>query len=357
MRTIRFGIVGTGMIAHLHAKAVVATEAASLAVVYDAIPERTEAFAAEHETAAAPTLQDMLEREDLDAVIVATPSGARVSAAVAAARAGKHVLCEKPMEVTVERADRIISACDEAGVMLGCVFQSRTGRNVQRIHSAIQAGRFGKLVMADAQIKWFRTQAYYDSAAWRGTWALDGGGALMNQGIHTVDLLLHFAGQPASVSAWMDTLTHQDVEIEDTVVAAVRFANGALGTIAASTSCAPGFPRRIEISGERGSAAIEDDRLVRWSFVDQTEDDDRILAEGSEGEDLKGGSSDPGAVSFEGHRRQIANFADAIRTGRQPLVPGREGRRPVELICGIYESARSGQPVHFPSGEAQACEI
>jgi predicted dehydrogenase len=353
MSQIGYGIIGTGMIANIHARAIAEIPEARLAAVYDCVPERARAFAERHGTAAESDLESFLARTDVDAVTITTPSGVRADVAVPAARAGKHVLCEKPLEVTIERADRIIRACEESGVILGCVFQARTAANVRRIREALDAGRFGRLVLIDAQVPWFRTQEYYDSAAWRGTWKLDGGGTLMNQSIHIIDLMLYFAGVPRSVYAFTDTLTHTGIEVEDTAVAAVRLASGALGTITASTCCAPGFPRRLEIAGERGSVVLEDDRLTRWSFVDQSADDDRAYRAGLQSDHIAGGAGAPDAISHEGHRRQIEDLTRAILEGRQPMVSGREARRAVELICGIYESARTGLPFRFSQpGEA-----
>jgi len=293
-----------------------------------------------------------LARDDIDAVTIATPTGAHMEPTIAAAQAAKHVLCEKPLEINLERADRMILACETEGVALGCVFQGRTAKAVRLIQQALAQGRFGRLTLADAHVKWHRDQAYYDKAKWRGTWRMDGGGALMNQGVHTVDLLRLFAGPPKAAHAFMGTLTHRNIEAEDTLVASIQFANGALGTIEASTSCAPGFPRRVELSGQRGSVALEDHRITRWSFMDQTEEDEKIRLEGADDEALKGGSSAAEAISIEGHRRQIDDFARAILEHRDPLVPGREGRHALELICGIYESARTGRPFEFAIGGA-----
>jgi UDP-N-acetyl-2-amino-2-deoxyglucuronate dehydrogenase len=199
MDEVNYGIIGTGMIASLHAKAIADTAHARLVAVYDCVPERGKAFADAHGVAAGTDLSTFLARSDIDAVTVTTPSGIRAEVAVSAAQAGKHVLCEKPLEVTVERADRIIRACEANGVTLACIFQSRMGTNVRRIQGALDAGRFGRLILVDAKVAWFRPQEYYDSAAWRGTWRLDGGGALMNQSIHIIDLMLMFAGPPRSV--------------------------------------------------------------------------------------------------------------------------------------------------------------
>ncbi|MEN8255927.1 MAG: Gfo/Idh/MocA family oxidoreductase [Verrucomicrobiota bacterium] len=347
MSEIRFGIIGTGVIAEFHAAAIADAKGAVLTAVCDMNPERGQAFGEKHGVAYERDLNAFLAREDVDAVTIATPTGVHADVAVPAAKAGKHVLCEKPLDINVERVNKIIDACDENKVTLACVFQSRLSRNIQRIKAAIDEGRFGKLIFASAQIKWFRDQEYYDSGQWRGTWAMDGGGALMNQSIHTIDLLAYLAGRPKSVCANIGTLTHTGIEVEDTAVAAIQFECGAMGTIEASTSCAPGFPRRLEISGEKGSIVMEDDDLIRWSFADQTAEDEAILEEGRAGEDLKGGSSDPKAISHDGHRRLIEDMCEAIQTGREPMIPGREGLLAVELISGIYESAKTGQAYKF----------
>jgi predicted dehydrogenase len=349
---VRYGIIGTGMIARFHARAIADVPNAKLTVVFDKVPERAKAFADEHGVSFESDLDVFLSREDVDVVTVTTPSGARVDVAVPAARAGKHVLCEKPIEVTPARADRIINACALNGVLLGCVFQARTWKNVKLIKAAVDGGRFGRLVMADVQLPWYRSQEYYNSAEWRGTWSLDGGGALMNQSIHIIDLLVHFCGRPAAASAFTDVLSHTDIQVEDTAAAAVRFENGCLATISATTACNPGFTRRLELCGENGSVVLVNDRLERWSFIDQTEEDDRILAEGQVGEEVQGGGAgDPKAISHEGHRRQIEDLTAAVIEGRDPIIPGTEGRRAVELICGIYESARSHRPYLFPEDD------
>jgi len=349
---VRYGIVGTGMIARFHARAIAAVPDARLTVVFDKVPERAKAFADEHGVDFETDFDAFLARTDVDAVTVTTPSGARVEVAVPAARAGKHVLCEKPIEVTPERADRIINACALNGVILGCVFQSRTWTNVKHIKAAVEAGRFGRLVMANVQLPWYRSQEYYDSAEWRGTWRLDGGGALMNQSVHIIDLLIHFCGRPASACAFTDVMSHRNIQVEDVAAAAVRFENGCLATISATTACNPGFERRLELCGERGSVVLVNDRLERWSFIDQTEEDDQILADGRQSDELPdGGAGDPKAISFEGHRRQIADLTAAILEGRDPIIPGTEGRRSVELICGIYDSARMNRPYLFPEDD------
>jgi predicted dehydrogenase len=346
-RTVRYGIVGTGMIARVHAQAIRAAQGAELVVVHDAVPERAAAFAREYGVEWEGDLAAFLARKDVDAVTVATPSGARADVAVPAALAGKHLLCEKPLEVTLGRVDRIIAAAEQAGVILACVFQARTVGAVRRLRQALDEGRFGRLVMANVQVPWFRTQEYYDGSPWRGTWALDGGGALMNQSIHIVDLLLHFLGDPESAMAYTDTLAHANIEVEDTAVAAIRFRNGALGTITATTGAAPGFPRRLELCGTRGSAVLLDERIERWSLLDSEPHYMAEAAEMSEPHGALSGAADPAAISVHGHREQVEDLTRAIIEGRPPMVSGREARRAVELILGIYRSARQGRRVRF----------
>ncbi|MGE4565599.1 MAG: Gfo/Idh/MocA family protein [Victivallaceae bacterium] len=343
-RIVQFGIIGTGAIAEIHAEALSRASQAKLVAVYDQNPTRSAAFSERHNCRAAADLTSFLA-SDVEAVTIATPSGLHAEVAIPAARAGKHILCEKPLEVTTAKIDLLIAACEEAGVLLSAVFQSRFAANVRLIKQAVDAGRFGTPVFAAATMQWYRTPEYYNSASWRGTMALDGGGALMNQGIHTVDLLLHLNGEVAEVSCHTARRLHHGIEVEDTAAALLRFANGSFGAIAAGTACAPGFPRRVELVGTGGSVTLEDDRITRWVFAEERPEDAAIRAGGGKGEGITGGSSRPNAMSCEGHRRQIEELAAAILERRPLSVSGREGRRAVELITACYESAASGQPV------------
>ena len=228
--------------------------------------------------------------------------------------------------------------------MLAGVFQMRLGRGAGLLKAAVEAGRFGRLTMCSAYIKWWRAQSYYESSAWKGTWAMDGGGALMNQGIHAVDLLQWLVGLPTEVSGFFGTLAHAGVEAEDTVAAALRFPHGALGVIEAATSCWPGTDLRIELSGARGSATLVNDRIVRWEFAEPQPDDETIRS-GDGATEIKVGSSDPRGMSWEGHRVLVRDLACALQEGRAPLIPGAEARRAVALVLAIYESARTGRSV------------
>jgi len=344
--SVRFGIIGAGTIGAFHAQAIERVDGAVLTAVFDSVDERARAFAASHGIAAYANLDDFLANAPIDAVTVATPTGLHASVAIPAARAGKHVLCEKPLDTTAEKAQSIVDACREAGVILSPVFQSRFGEGALALKRAIDAGRFGRLLFVSGRIKWMRSQAYYDSGAWRGTWELDGGGCLMNQSIHAIDLLLHFGGAPAEVFGFTATRTHERLEVEDNACAVIRYASGALGVIESSTSCAPGFSQQIEISGERGTAVLEGDAIVRWQFADDDPIDTAITAAmGTSG--LGSGASDPKGISIEGHRRQIEDMVGAVLRGSPPAVDGAQAKLPVELVCGIYESMRTGRPYRF----------
>ncbi|MFA9477269.1 Gfo/Idh/MocA family protein [Phycisphaerales bacterium AB-hyl4] len=345
MNTVRFAILGSGSIARQHANAIAAAPSAELVGVWNRSREGAVAMGEEFGVPGTADLQEILSRADVDAVTVATPSGAHLDVIEPAAAAGKHVLCEKPLEVTTDRVRKVIEVCRKHDVLLAGVFQSRLSRNAHRIREAMQSGRFGRLVLASMQLRWYRDQAYYDSSDWRGTWSLDGGGALMNQGIHFVDLLCYLVGDPDEVQAYAATRAHASIEVEDTIAATLHFPGGGLGTIEASTACAPGFPRRLEISGEHGTALLEDDRLICWKFADEQPEDEQIRAEGLAGDQMKGGTSDPTAIDCEGHRRLIEDLACAIREKREPIIPGEEAQRAVRVIEAIYQAVRERRSV------------
>lgn len=343
-QNIRFAIIGTGSIADFHARAIALAEGAELVAVHNRTPETGKKFAAECNCSYEPDLQQLLARNDVDAVAITTPSGTHAELGIAAAKAGKHVLCEKPLDVSVEKIDALVQSCRDNNVLLGAIFQSRFGAGAQAVRAAVQAGRFGRLTQCSAYIPWYRSKEYYADAGWRGTWALDGGGALMNQGIHSIDLLLWLAGDVAELSARCQTRIHESIEVEDNAVAWLQFENGSVGVIQGSTCCYPGESRRIELKGERGSATLVDDKPVFWQFDEELESDAdvRKLAEQSV---IGGGASDPRAISVDGHRFQYEDFVRAIRTGSAPAIEGAEGRKAVQVIKAIYESSDSGQSV------------
>ncbi|HLP24921.1 MAG TPA: Gfo/Idh/MocA family oxidoreductase, partial [Acidobacteriota bacterium] len=262
---IGFGIIGGGMIAGFHAQAIARTSGARLIGVADRSVEAAKRFAAQHDLPfVTGDVAALVARPDIQIVCVTTPSGAHLEPALAAIEAGKHVIVEKPLEITTARADRLIQAAEARGVLLAPIFQARFGVGAQRVKAAIDSGRLGRLVLASAYVKWHRDATYY--TGWKGTLALDGGGAIINQAIHGLDLLQWFAGVPEEVFARATRRVHTHIEGEDTAVAALRFPGGALGTIEATTAAWPGWSRRIELCGEHGSIVLEDDHIVRWDF-------------------------------------------------------------------------------------------
>lgn len=340
-----FGIVGAGMISNFHAKAIAAMNGGHLVAVTDRVPERAQAFAEANGCTAHNTLDAMLADPGVDVVTICTPSGAHLDPALAAANAGKHIICEKPLEITLEKIDAMIAACNENNVGLAGVFPRRFNGAVENFKKAIDTGRFGTIALAEASIKWFRTQEYYDSGAWRGTWALDGGGALMNQSVHTIDLLLHLMGDVTSICAFADRITHERIEVEDNAVAILTFANGAKGIVAGSTSCysATGHPAEVHVLGSEGSVMLKDDKFRHWEFKNALPEDDTILADHGEIIGAVGvGAADPSAIDFSGHTKTFEDALTAFRNGTKPFVDGPEGRRAIEVILAIYASALEG---------------
>ena len=344
-----FCIVGCGMIARFHARALAEVPGGRVAALVSRSAENGRKLAADLglDCPVDTELADALARPDVKAVIVTTPSGAHLEPAVAAAAAGKHVVVEKPLEITAERCDRIIAACDRNGVKLCTIFPSRFGDASRALKAAVDGGRFGRLTLAETTCKWWRSQEYYDNGGWKGTQALDGGGALMNQAIHNVDLLLWLMGPVTHVTGLTATLAHERIEVEDTAVACLRFANGALGVLQAATSVHPGLPKTVAVHGDHGTAVIEQDDVLRWDFTPETAEDRQVKERFAHKAGASGGASDPAAISHQGHARQLADFVRAVRTGTAPLVDGREGRRSVEVIEAVYRSARTGETVRL----------
>lgn len=349
---VKIGIIGAGMIAQFHAQAIQAMANASLVAVYNRNLSTANTFAEQHGCEAFDDLEAFLAQPDMSVVTICTPSGAHLSPGIAAAKAGKHVIVEKPIEVTTEKTDALMAACEAHGVQLIGILPRRFNRSTQILKEAVDSGRFGTITMAEASIKWFRTQAYYDSGAWRGTWALDGGGALMNQSIHTVDLLLHVMGDVTQVAAFGSLLGHDNIEVEDTLVAILTFANGAKGVIQASTSCysREGHPAQVQICGMEGSAFMVDDKFSVWDFAQAQAEDTAIMADYGVGTNTQGaGAADPTAIDFSWHQRNLEEAVEAITEGRPSCVGGEEGRKAIELIGAIYQSiATGGQPVSLP---------
>ncbi|MEM6550747.1 MAG: Gfo/Idh/MocA family oxidoreductase [Planctomycetota bacterium] len=351
---MRFGIIGTGAIGGVHAEAIGALPDAELVGVAGRSAERVTAFAQERGTQAFGSVEELVNDPRVEIVTVATPSGFHLEPAMQAIEAGKHVVIEKPMEVTVERIDTLIDAANRQGVTLAAILNRRYHPAMEQLKGAVEAGRFGRLTSASVYVKWHRNQAYYDSADWRGTWALDGGGALMNQSIHAIDALLYLAGPVRSVQARTACLAHERIEVEDAGVALLEFVSGALGVIEAST-CAwseAGHPVRVQLTGTEGSAFMADEHFEVWSFVEEAAGDadvrSELMGRPDAGAGAGRGANDPKRIDCGQHARNFAEVVAGIREGREPATCAREARKSVELIEAIYRSARGGgQPVHL----------
>lgn len=337
VNSVRVGIVGCGMIANFHAHAIRQVEDLVLAGACSRSDASAEKFCAAQHIRKFDTYTDMLASEEIDAVSLCTPSGDHCGQILRALEAGKHVIVEKPMCITLAECDRVIREADRTGLTVCVISQHRFSDGIREIRRAIDAGELGKIHSTQLTMHYFRPQEYYDSAAWRGTWALDGGGVLMNQGIHGVDMLCYLLGKPRAVTGFITT-SGREIEVEDTAAAAVRFENGVIGTIDASTCCAPGFPQRIVITCERGRIVTQDDCIMEWTLPTPC-----MIPVGTPGGGS--GAGDPKAIFMENHTRQFRDFANAVLRGTALNSGPREGKLPLEIILGIYESSRSGKTV------------
>ena len=346
---LRFAIIGCGVIGPTHAEAIVSLPDARLVAVADQVSARAEALAARFQVPAYSDPERMLTETRPDVVCVCTPSGLHGANACLAMRAGAHVIVEKPMEITLAAIDEMLRGQIETGRKMAVISQHRFDEASMRVHGLAREGALGRLVLGNAQVPWWRSQAYYESGAWRGTWALDGGGVLMNQSIHSIDLLQWLMGPVKSVQAYTDTLVHR-METEDTAVAILRFANGALGTIAATTGAYPGVTTRVEIFGDQGSAVISDDRL---SYLHLARDDQEPAGPYGKAtapqalDTAASGAGQAALASSTTHAAQIADMIRAIREDGTPILDGIGARHSVAIILGIYESARIGREVEL----------
>ena len=343
-----FGILGLGMIAEFHVKAIREISGCRLVAGYDAIPERAADFCAKHGAKSYKDLDSFLADKDIDIVTIATPSGLHLDSAVAVAKAGKHIIVEKPLEITTARCDAIIAEARANKVKLGTVFPSRYHAAAGIVKKAISQGRLGKIVLADAQIKWYRSQEYYDTRKQRGTLKFDGGGALMNQGIHAIDLLQWFMGEVKEIYATTGILAHKGIEVEDTAAAVLKFSSGAIGVIEGTTSAYPGFLKKIEICGSSGCITMEEENITTWKFESENPGDDEVRRQYGSATQTGGGASDPAAIGHHGHKMLFEAFMNSLRENKPVDIDGVEGRKAVEIIEAVYRSAKSNSPVALP---------
>jgi UDP-N-acetyl-2-amino-2-deoxyglucuronate dehydrogenase len=337
---IHVGILGAGNISETHARAARETEGVRVVAVHGRNRERAERLAETYGGSVYADLDSFLAHRPLDAVLVGSPSGLHAEQGIAAARRGLHVLVEKPLDISTERADALIGACEQAGVKLGVFFQDRAAPDVRRLKELVASGGLGRPILVSGRLRWYRPPEYYRDSRWRGTWALDGGGALMNQGVHTLDLLLWLLGDVKSVYARAVTALH-DIEVEDTVAAVFEFESGAVGTFEAATSAYPGYPRRLELTGTEGTVILEQNRLVAADLRTPREG----LLSASEESGGNPSASSPVVSDVSGHREILADFLRAVETGGTPICDGRGGRKSVALAQAVYESSRTGRAV------------
>ncbi len=333
MSVVNFGIVGCGSVSKVHAESIRHVSGANLVAVMSRSEESAKRLAREYECDYYTDLESLLKRSDLDAVVVLTPNALHADIGIEAARKGKHVVVEKPIDISLEKADKLIDECEKYGVKLSVIFQRRFSDAAQRVKSLIENGDFGRINFASALVKWYRSQGYYDSSDWKGTWKMEGGGALINQSIHYLDLLLYFAGPIDEVFAYMGTKTH-DIEVEDVLVGVMKFKSGALGSIEANTAAYPGFEARVDIYGNAASAIIVDDKLNRLVVEEEIDVGSKGYSSGF------AGASSP-EISFELHKRQYEDIVDSILSDRKPAVDGVEGRNTLAVVLALYESART----------------
>ena len=332
-----FGIIGCGMIANWHAGAVAQIAGAKLVGVTDVNSDMRAAFAGKYNVSQFGSIDELLSCPDIDVVSICTPSGLHASLAVQAANAGKHIIVEKPMALNLAQADEIIKACEVNKVKLAVISQLRFAPAVKKLKQAVDQGLLGRLISGDIYMKYYRSQQYYDASGWRGTWAMDGGGALMNQGIHGIDLLQYVMGPVKSVFAHTRTLA-REIEVEDTAAAVLEFKNGALGVVQGTTSIYPGQPRRLEINGDRGTITLEEDCISSWVIEGRQKPDDVVIMHTN-----IGSSSAPADFGLDGHISQITDMVDAVNNNRVPFVDCIEGRKSIEIIMAIYESSRTSK--------------
>ena len=361
--TIGYGIVGCGVIAPWHVESLKNhVKGARLLACCDEVRERAEQFARKYEIPRVYTdLEDLLADQEINAVSICTPSGLHGDMVIRASGAGKHAMTEKPMDITLPKIDEMIRTTRRNGTKLGVIFQRRTSELWRKVRETVQEEKLGRMVLGDAYLKYYRSQEYYNSGAWRGTYALDGGGALMNQGVHLVDVLQWVMGPVESLFSFAGHLA-REIEVEDTTVSALRFKSGAFGTLEGTTSVIGsaewerdaagrvtvskwgGLDHRLEFHGDRGTIMVDGERIVRWVVPGEAEP---VF-------ESEGGSaaSDPRAIGMRGHILQLQDFVDALREDRDPMVTGEDGRAAVEIILSVYQSARTGQPVRLPLSAA-----
>jgi len=345
-KLMRIGIVGCGVISDIHIKAILEIPDVKLVAVADINENVAKAIAERCKCDWYTDFKEMIRRADIDIIDICTPSGLRKDIAVYAAENKKHIIAEKPIEVTIDRIDEILEACSRNKVFISGIFNKRYKDIYQQIRNIVTQGRLGRLIFADVSMKWYRPSEYYKNSSWRGTWALDGGGALMNQCIHYVDILQWLVGPVENVFGQTDKLVHTYIETEDTAAALIRFKCGAMGTIQAATSTYPGFSAKFSLHGENGGIIVEDDRVIDFKFKEKYPGDETLF--GDESNQVNAGASTNIVTNYELHKRQLTSIISSLRQGKEPEISGNEARKAVEIIEAIYRSASEKKLITLP---------
>jgi UDP-N-acetyl-2-amino-2-deoxyglucuronate dehydrogenase len=339
VKTLNFAIVGLGMIANIHARCVHELPGAKLLAVCGRKRTQLEVFASEYQAQVYTDYHQMLANKEIDVVCILTPSGTHADLGAAAALSGKHIIVEKPLDVTLDHADKLIEVCQANHVKLCCISQHRYDHAFIELKKAVDSNLLGQLNFGASHTKWYRSQEYYNSNAWRGTWDMDGGGALINQSIHYIDLLQYIMGPAAEVFSYCVTRAHERIEVEDIAVAAIKFKSGAVGLIEGNTAAYPGFCTRLDIYGTEGSVIIENDQVKEWKLKSG------MLYEPPETEINETIGASSADISHFSHKRQIEDFLSAIRENKEPLVNGLEARKTLQIVLSMYESAQTRKPI------------
>lgn len=340
---MNFGIIGCGVIAFTHASALkqLAGEDCRLYACCDIIPEKADQYARDHGVEKVYyDYHQLLADPDVDIVCVCVPSGIHGQVTMDASNAGKAVVCEKPMEITPEKVDQVIHTVRANGTKMQCIFQRRLMPVAIELRRLVQEGALGRICMAEARLNYYRDQAYYNSAGWRGTWELDGGGALMNQGVHGIDLILWMLGDEINTVYGKAKTMSRDIPVEDTAAALIQMKSGAMCIIEGATTAYPGFSSTFTIYGDKGTVSFDDQHIIAWEFIDQ----ENAPVRPDLGEAV-GGAKNPIDIGIYGHICLLRDMAQAVRENREPMLPPEEAALAVKVICGIYESSRQGKPV------------
>ncbi len=318
--TVGFGVIGLGM-GNVRARCIHETQGAKLVAVAELNEERGQKAASEYGVEWYKDYRQLLDRSDIDVINVMTPSGTHADFAIEAARAGKHVITTKPIEVTLDRADQMINACHEAGVILAIDFEARYMAENVRVKQAVDEGRLGRMILGEVRLKWFRNDAYYEG--WHGTWQYDGGGALINQSVHQIDLLVWYMGAVESVQGQIGVFNH-DIETEDLGMAMIRFRSGAVGMILGTTTCPVTIPAAVELHGTKGLITTSGNGIDTWHLPNELKED---------------------SFSYDGPQNVIEDMIQLVRFGGKPLITGEEAKKSLALVLAIYESSRTGDTI------------